>query len=138
MLFGFVVLVAAVLGSGCTTTRSISNAGYDDNGGGYYYGRSGNPFYRGELNEFDLLGIESGSAVTDEQIGRTLDRSGRVTLRKGSSVLLIQSGAMQPDKPMSDATGEAFRRGAVQRPAGRDERGGLRTGIAARGGAGGL
>lgn len=106
MIVGCAVLIAAVLMSGCKT-RSISNSGYSG-GGGYHYGRGGHPFYRGELNEFDLLGVERSEAITDEQIGRALDASGRVTLRKGSSVLLIQSGAMQPDKPMSDAMEKHF------------------------------
>jgi hypothetical protein len=94
--------------AGCARTRSISNAGYDDNRGYYYASHTGHPFYRGELSEFDLLGIESSSAISDEQIGKALDNSGRVSLRKGSSVLLIQSGAMQPEKPMSDAMEQHF------------------------------
>lgn len=101
------VLVAALL-AGCAKTRSISNADYEDNSGYYYSSRTGHPFYRGELSEFDLLGIESGTAISDEQIRKALDTSGRVSLRKGSSVLLIQSGAMQPDKPMSDAMEKHF------------------------------
>ncbi len=99
-------IAALILLAGCQT-RSISNSGYS-NGGYYYGGHAGHPFYRGELSEFDLLGVEGGSAITDEQIGRALDASGRVTLRKGSSVMLIQSGAMQPDKPMSDALEKHF------------------------------
>ena len=99
------ILVAALL-VGCKT-RSISNSGYD-NGNYYYAGRTGHPFYRGELSEFDLLGIESSSAISDDQIGKALDNAGRVSLRKGSSVLLIQSGAMQPDKPMQDAMEKHF------------------------------
>ena len=105
MIVGCVVLVMSLLFAGCTK-RSISNSGYRGDGG-YYCGTS-DPFYRGELNEFDLLGVERGDAITDEQIGKALDASGRVTLRKGSSVLLIQSGALQPDKPMSDAMEKHF------------------------------
>lgn len=97
-------LVAAIVLSGCAT-RSISNSGY--RGDCYYYG-GGNPFYRGELNEFDLLGIEPGDSISDAQIGKALAAAGRVTLRRGSSVLLIQSGAMQPDKPMLDAMERQF------------------------------
>ena len=105
-LFGLAVLAVTVLLSGCVK-RSISSSGYHG-GGGYYYCGNSDPFYRGELNEFDLLGVERGDAITDEQIGKALDASGRVTLRKGSSVLLIQSGALQPDKPMSDAMEKHF------------------------------
>lgn len=107
MLIGFTVLAAAMLFAGCSK-RSISNSGYGGGGRSYYYCGNSDPFYRGELNEFDLLGVERGDSITDEQIGKALDASGRVTLRKGSSVLLIQSGAMQPDKPMSDAMEKHF------------------------------
>lgn len=107
---GLLMLILAMGGllAGCTSTRSISNADYEDDTGYYYARRNSNPFYRGELSEFDLLGIESGSAISDEQIGKALDGPGRVSLRKGSSVLLIQSGAMQPDKPMADALEKHF------------------------------
>ena len=128
-----VCLTLTVLLTGCQT-RSISNSGYS---GGYYCG-GGDPFYRGELNEFDLLGIVPKESITDEQIGKALDASARVTLRKGSSVLLIQSGAMQPDKPMLDAMEKHFAVVPFNRPAGRDERSGLRAGVAACGSAGGL
>jgi hypothetical protein len=105
-LVGYVALVGTVLFAGCTT-RSISNSGYGG-GGHYYYGNNGDPFYRGELNEFDLLGIVPKESISEDQIGKALDTSARVRLRKGSSVLLIQSGAMQPDKPMLDAMEKHF------------------------------
>ena len=98
-----VCLTLTTLLTGCQT-RSISNSGYS----GGYYCEGGDPFYRGELNEFDLLGIVPKESIMDEQIGKALDASARVTLRKGSSVLLIQSGAMQPDKPMLDAMEKHF------------------------------
>jgi len=103
---GLLALATALALSGCTT-RSISNSGYDG-GGRHYYGHTRDPFYRGELSEFDLLGVDVGSAPSDEQIGKALDTPGRVTLRKGSPVLLIQSGAMQPDKLMQDAIEKHF------------------------------
>lgn len=92
--------------SGCVK-RSISNSGYHG-GGGYYYCGNSDPFYRGELNEFDLLGVEGGGEITDEQINKALDSAGRVVLRKGAAVLLIQSGAIQPDKPMAEAMERHF------------------------------
>ena len=103
---GLLTLAALLALSGCKT-RSISDSGYDG-GTRYHYSRSSHPFYRGELSEFDLLGVDVGSAPTDEQIGRALDTPGRVTVRKGSPVLLIQSGAMQPDRPMQDAIEKQF------------------------------
>jgi len=102
------ILAVAVLLSGCARTRSISNASYENDHGYYYSGRTDSPFYRGELSEFDLLGIESNGAISDDQIARALDGSARISLRKGASVLLIQSGAMQPDKPMQIAMEKHF------------------------------
>jgi hypothetical protein len=104
-LVGLMILATAVLLVGCAK-RSISNSGYS--GGSYYCGRSGDPFYRGELSEFDVLGIDIAAEVTEEQIAKTLDSASRVGLRKGSSVLLIQSGAVQPDKTMSEAMQKQF------------------------------
>lgn len=82
--------------AGCTTTRSISNSGYDTRG---YYG--GNFGYRGELSEFDVLGIESAGDVSEETIRDALATpSDRKLLQRGAPVLLIQSGATFPDEAM--------------------------------------
>jgi hypothetical protein len=107
--FGSLILIAALLASGCAQKRSISNSSYVENQG-YWCppGRTGDYAYRGELSEFDVLGIEMSNNATDEQIARMLDASGRVSVRKGSSVLLIQSGAMQPDQPMVAALEKQF------------------------------
>lgn len=56
--------------------------------------------YRGELSEFDLLGINRDQFVTEEQIAATLAAAGSVRLTKGETVLLIQSGAAFPDGEM--------------------------------------
>ena len=88
LFFGLLVL------AGCET-RSISDSGY--RGG---YGSGHNPFYRGELSEFDLLGLDRGTQASDADIAQALDNPIRPTVRKGSTLLLIQSGAFQPDEPM--------------------------------------
>lgn len=77
--------------TGCATT-SISNTG-------------NNPLYRGEIAEEDILGISSHKNITDGDIRAALSRSsgGRVRLRQGEQVLLIQSGALQPDPELSQA-----------------------------------
>ena len=93
-LFGFATLLLILI-TGCQT-RSISNSGYQ--GGGYYGG--GNAFYRGELSEFDVLGVDREQAITDSDIAKALDAKARVKLTRGSSILLVQSGAMFPDEPM--------------------------------------
>src|SRR5262245_51216282 len=91
------VCLAALL-AGCES-RSISDSGYRRH---THYGGSKTD-YRGELNEFDVLGVERGGLISEEQIVQSLDSAARVKLRKGSSILLIQSGAWQPDGPMRRA-----------------------------------
>ncbi|MBI5775542.1 MAG: aminopeptidase [Verrucomicrobia bacterium] len=103
-------LLAAVilLAAGCTTTRSISDSGYRKEDGGGYRANSHNANYQGELSEFDVLGIEAGANITDEQIVRTLDSATKTKLRKGSSVLVIQSGAYVPDSPVVSELNKYF------------------------------
>jgi len=98
-------LLAAGLLAGCHT-RSISDSGYRSHSG--YAGKTANAAYKGELSEFDVLGVRRDNQITDEQIHKALDAATRVRLRKGSSLLLIQSGADQPDSPMSRALSQHF------------------------------
>jgi hypothetical protein len=94
------VLVLLVSLSGCMT-RSISDSGYRPDG--YHGSRSDNPFYKGELSEFDILGIDAGKDVSEQDIARAIsEKKERLALRKGDSVLLIQSGAVMPDKEMNE------------------------------------
>jgi len=86
--------------AGCHT-RSISNSGY--RAGGFNFG--GGSLYRGELNEFDVLGVNRDQSITDSDIARALDTPARVKLRRGSSLLLLQSGALFPDEPMINELG---------------------------------
>jgi len=89
------VCAVVVLIAGCST-RSISDSGYSRYG---HYGSS--PLYRGELSEFDVLGVRTGAAVSDEEIERAFTEApSRKQLRKGDSILLIQSGATIPDEEM--------------------------------------
>ncbi|MFZ0931819.1 MAG: hypothetical protein WAN11_24690 [Syntrophobacteraceae bacterium] len=90
------VLILAV--SGCAT-RSISDSGYRSESG-YRSQTSSNPFYKGELSEFQILGISPETKITQEEINRAFESKQRLTLPKGSSIMLIQSGAMIPDEPM--------------------------------------
>jgi hypothetical protein len=89
----------AVLVTGCGT-RSISNSGYyaDSDRG---YGQRSSPFYKGELSEFNVLGIDPKSFVSDAEIQSALAARQRISVPKGSSIMLIQSGAMIPDESMS-------------------------------------
>lgn len=103
LLVSVVVLLIAL--AGCTT-RSISNAGYQSGG---YYGSGSNHLYKGELSEFDILGVEAGREYSDEEIAQALDRKHeRLALRKGDSIMLIQSGASMPDEEMVKAFEKYF------------------------------
>ncbi len=90
-------VVFALLLAACET-RSISNSGY--------YG--GNNGYRGELSEFDVLGVEASVNVTDADIASALRDAKGVRLSRADKVLLIQSGADFPDAPIQEALGKFF------------------------------
>ena len=95
-------LVAMLVLAGCSV-RSISDSGYD--GGSPRRGAAApsNPFYRGELSEFDILGIDRGKTVTEQEIQQAIDSRVPVSLKREASVMLIQSGALIPDDPMVKA-----------------------------------
>jgi hypothetical protein len=116
-LFQFSILaVAAVLVAGCDkTVRPISNSGYAEppaalGGAPPPAALHATPFaYRGELSEFDVLGITRGAVASDAEIERALDSAKRVRLHPGSSIMLIQSGAIFPDGPMVTELSKHFR-----------------------------
>jgi len=103
----------ALLVSGCARSqRSISNSGYQSETG--YHSHRPQPAdndrfaYRGELSEFDLLGVNRNQFVTEEQIATALAASQRVKLAHGETILLIQSGAVFPDAGMVKAMEQHF------------------------------
>jgi hypothetical protein len=102
-----VIALTAVIAmlAGCTT-RSISDSGYEA-GRGNQYGRNVG-YYQTELSEFDVLGIERGATPTDEEIKRVLVARKPLALKRGSRVMLLQSGAMIPDSPMTAAMSKYF------------------------------
>jgi hypothetical protein len=95
---------ALLLLAGCTT-RSISNSGYPSDNSH----RGGHASYRGELSEFDVLGVSVEANITDTDIVSALLDSERPRLRRDSNILLIQSGAELPDEPMMKAMNERYR-----------------------------
>lgn len=108
----FVAICA--LFAGCSTTRSISNSTYREEGSPRSFfpranGSDAGFAYRGELNEFDVLGIERGTPASEQDIQRALDGAKSVKLNANSSILLIQSGAIFPDAPMVKELGKYFR-----------------------------
>lgn len=72
------VVLAAVLLLAACETRSISNSGYA--------GR-GNPAYRGELTEFEVLGIDVARPASDQEIAQQLDRRHKLALRQGETMM---------------------------------------------------
>ncbi len=92
-LFLMLTLIA-----GCGV-RSISDSGYSSDSS---HGRPGasNPYYKGELSEFEVLGIDRTQKITDDDIRTSFAAKRPLSIPKGSSILLVQSGAMFPDDQM--------------------------------------
>ena len=101
--------------AGCaTTTRSLSNSGYREPGSRTYFPPRQNDSdpgfeYRGELSEFDVLGITRTETATDADIEKALAAAKRIRLKSGDSILLVQSGAIFPDAPMVNELSKHFR-----------------------------
>ncbi len=99
----FALIAAASLLMGCANkTRTISQSGYHDH---LHYG---SPHSR-ELDEFDVLGLNRDQPVTEEDIRRASNQAKSVQLSSGSTILLVQSGAMYPDGPMIAELNKHFR-----------------------------
>lgn len=90
--------VATVVFTGCET-RSISDSDYRP--AGRHTVQPSVNAYSGELNEMDVLGIQRNPNVTEADIAKALTEAAAVHLRKGSSVLLVQSGTRFPDEAMA-------------------------------------
>lgn len=86
-LFAIICVIASLL-AGCSS-RSISNSGYEHDHS-----------YQGELSELQVLGVEPGKAITNEDIQQALANAGQVKLQRGDRVVMIQSGARWPDDKM--------------------------------------
>jgi hypothetical protein len=89
-------LAFVALVSGCADTRSISNPGRP--------GGDGNGTYKGELSDFDVVGLAPGSES---------DASTTVALHPHMRVLLVQSGAVFPDERLVSALSKHFEVGVA-------------------------
>jgi hypothetical protein len=97
------MLIACCLLMGCATkTRSISQSGYHDH---YNHASSRSR----ELDEFDVLGLNRSKPATEEEIRRASSPAKPLELRPGSTILLVQSGAIYPDGPMVTELSKHFR-----------------------------
>lgn len=90
-------LFVIILLSGCTT-RSISNSGY----GSHVH-------YQGELTEFDVLGISLNEPISEETIQSSMNQGTAVKLKRGDTIILVQSGKQFPDDAMLQATEPYFK-----------------------------
>lgn len=94
--------LAVIILAGCGT-RSISNSGYDaDSSRGYR-----NQTVR-ELSEYEVLGIDPKAGASEADIKAALANKKAIAIKKGSSVLLVQSGAPFPDEPMKKSLERSY------------------------------
>ncbi len=100
---------------GCAkSTRSLSNSSYREPGGHSHFAPRENDSdpgfeYRGELSEFDVLGITRTETASDADIEKALTAAKQIRLKSGASILLVQSGAIFPDAPMVTELSKHFR-----------------------------
>ncbi len=101
------LLVSALsLLTGCED-RSISDSGY--RGNGYGRGSSSSYRYRGELLETDVVGASTtGEPVTEADIQNALHSSHAVHASSGTGLVVVQSGAANPDTDMLAALGSHY------------------------------
>lgn len=98
--FSTLLLLAGTL-CGCAV-RSISNSGYP---GDF---RTKNPYYSGALSEMAVLGSADGGVVSEADIKKALENRHDVKLKRGASIVVIQSGAISPDEAMLDELRKSF------------------------------
>src|SRR5439155_5881348 len=107
-----IVLATCTLLAGCASSRSISNSDYREPGTASHTSPAGHSdpafAYRGELSEFDILGVARDQTAFEEDIQQALNKARPIRLKPHSTVLLIQSGAMFPDGPMVSGLSKHF------------------------------
>src|SRR5437868_2848659 len=96
---------AALILCGCHTHSSVEYKPADFNAAKPYK----SPSHAGQLSELEVLGTQGQAEVTDEQIRKTLDEAHSLHLRRGSAILLVQSGAPVPDAAMVDELSREFK-----------------------------
>jgi hypothetical protein len=100
--------------AGCAKSiRSLSNSGYREPGRTAHIPPRQNSDpdfeYRGELSEFDVLGITRTETASEADIEKALTAAKQIRLKAGASILLVQSGAIFPDAPMVNELSKHFR-----------------------------
>jgi hypothetical protein len=107
--------LACVSLAGCAhEMRSISHSGHQEESGAIFNrcpdGNSDAAFqYRGELSEYDVLGLSRTEPTSEADITRALENAEPLRLRPGNSILLIQSGSLLPDAAMVSELSRQYR-----------------------------
>ncbi|HEX4507096.1 MAG TPA: aminopeptidase [Alphaproteobacteria bacterium] len=96
--FGRGALACVLLVLTACSVRSISDSGYREPGYGH-----GNPIYRGELSEYAVLGIDPAGTYSEADIQKAMIERRPLSVKKGSGILLVQSGAEMADPEMTAA-----------------------------------
>jgi hypothetical protein len=94
-VLGRCALAGVLLVLAACSVRSISDSGYRGDG----YGRV-NSSYQGELSEYAVLGIDAKATYSDADIQKAMIERRPLSVRKGSGILLVQSGAEMADPEM--------------------------------------
>ncbi|MGC3956663.1 MAG: aminopeptidase [Verrucomicrobiota bacterium] len=107
-------LCLALIGGCAKSTRSLSNSSYREPGRTAHFAPRQNDSdpgfeYRGELSEFDVLGITRTETASNADIEKALAAAKQIRLKPGASVMLVQSGAIFPDAPMVNELSKHFR-----------------------------
>lgn len=87
-------------------TRSISDSGYKGDGSSY---TSSAYAYKGELSPYDILGVDSDRPITEEDIAKAMAAKKPISVKKGSAIMLVQSGAAIPDSDMIAALEKSYK-----------------------------
>lgn len=89
---GYGAMMGAVLVLAACESRSISDSGYGYGGG--------NRLYRGELSEYQVLGIDKTSGFSEADIQKAMVQKQPIVMHKGAVIMLVQSGALMADPDM--------------------------------------
>jgi hypothetical protein len=97
------VFIACIVGCVQLAPRPISDPGYPGDR------KTSNPYYKGELSELDVLGVPKSQTVSESDIQNALAEKQTTRIPKGSSIIVIQSGAISPDEPLLDEMSKHFK-----------------------------
>jgi hypothetical protein len=98
-----IVFFACMVGCAQLAPRPISDPGYPGDQ------KTCNPLYKGELSELDVLGVPKSQTVRESDIQKALAERQAISVPKGSSIIVIQSGAISPDEPMLNEISKHFK-----------------------------